>query len=870
VKSTPLAVIRAVLVAMVFVACQSPQTQTPVSETDLSAPPAESSPSQQSSQLQAEAISSTAVQLDWTSNSPEESFNLERQSAKFGIEAIGVIEGSSFTDTDLTPGETYTYRLISTNAVILESQAVRLPTTDVKAGQLTAQAVNSVTVTPSERPKVLINRRVTLTAITNGDGANRVRWEKTGGSFTINKNKAVFWSDTEGTFTVTAISLANPSKRGSIVMLVQKGIVYGIKLQATPNPVAVGDTSKIAVTFDGRGTYGTAIDYVITPNTASISNAGNNQYDFKATASGSYTINATSVFNPVKTTTISITVSGVSTPSLSGLQLTANPATVDINQPSSLSLAFTGTGSFGRDVTWSVTPSGTVTGSGPYSFASSTPGTYAITATSTFDTSKASSTNVTVRAITVNTGLGKWSEVITLPVPPVHAAVLPTGKVLFWEYSDDLATTYKTRSFVWDAVNNSSVTQVNNVDARIFCSGHSLLADGRLFAMGGTLGPANGGPLLGTKTTSFFDSNTNAWTKGPNMNYGRFYPSSTVLGNGDVLSIAGTNDTNAQNVPTPEIWQSGSSLPATDPLRFRTLPTGQFSQNYYPMTFLGANGKVFNLGPQKTMGWLDTNGTGNWQALGQRTDPTGGSRTYGSAVMYDAGKIVLIGGNDPPTATALKIDIDAATPNTTQVGSMAFARRQHNSTVLPDGTVLVTGGTSSPGFNNPAQAVLAAELWNPSNGQFKTLSSAQVPRVYHSVALLLPDGRVLSAGGSGSGAPVYRNGEIFSPPYLFNNDGSLATRPSITDAPGNVSFGSSFTVTTDNEDISRFSLIRLSSVTHSTNFDQRFINVPFNRTGTQSTITAPANGNLAPPGYYLLFALNAKGVPSIGKMVKLN
>ena len=235
-----------------------------------------------------------------------------------------------------------------------------------------------------------------------------------------------------------------------------------------------------------------------------------------------------------------------------------------------------------------------------------------------------------------------------------------------------------------------------------------------------------------------------------------------------------------------------------------------------------------------------------------------------------AGKVVLIGGNDPPTATALTLDLNVATPGTTQIGSMAFARRQHNATVLPDGTVLVTGGTSSAGFNNPAHSVLAAELWNPSSGRFKTLSSAQKPRLYHSVAALLPDGRVISAGGSGSGAPVYKNAEIFSPPYLFNNDGTPATRPSITNAPGSIGFGSGFSVTTSNEDVSRFSLIRLSSVTHSTNFDQRFINMPFNRTGTQSSLTAPANGNLAPPGYYLLFALNAKGVPSIGKILKLN
>jgi Domain of unknown function (DUF1929) len=862
-----------VVLALSFVACQSPQTPAPVSTTETVRVP------EPQSRLQAEAISSSAVQLDWTSPALETSFSLERQSATFGIEAIGVIEGSGFTDTDLMPGETYTYRLTSGNinssngnAAWLESAPIRLPTSDFIAGELTAQAVNSVSIKPNKPPTILTNQTITFTATTNGDAANRVRWEKTGGSLSINNNKAIFSSGGEGSFTVRAISRANSSKRASVSIRVQKGIVNGIGLQAVPNTITLGGTSRLEVFFDGRGSYGTGINFVVSPNSGSLSNVGGNKYDFKPSASGTYNIKATSVFNSGKSASITVYVNPVSQPTLSGLQLTANPATVDVNQASSLNVSFNGTGNFGRGLTWSVSPSGTVTGTGPYSFSSGTPGTYLIKATSTFDASKSSSTSVTVRAGTASPGLGKWSNVISLPVPPVHAVVLPTGKVLFWEYDEDNNAAYKTKTFLWDVLGNSSPTQINNADTRLFCSGHSLLADGRLLAMGGLLGPANanGGRYLGSKTSSFFDPNTLAWSKGPNMKFARFYPSTTVLGNGDVLSIAGTNDTNEDRVPTPEVWQSGSSLPATDPLRFRTLTTGQYSQNYYPMTFVAANGKVFNLGPEKTIGWLDTNGTGNWQSLGQRNDPVGGVRTYGNAVMYDAGKVVLIGGDDPPTATSLIIDINTATPNTTQVGSMAFARRQHNATVLPDGTVLVTGGTSSAGFNNPAQAVLATELWNPSNGQFRRLSSAQQPRLYHSIAVLLPDGRVLSAGGSGSGAPVYSNGEIFSPPYLFNPDGTVATRPSITGFPGSIAFGSGFSVTTDSEDISRFSLIRLSSVTHSTNFDQRLINLPFSRTGTQSTMTAPANGNLAPPGYYLLFALNAKGVPSVGKILKLN
>lgn len=762
-----------VLLASVFVACEQPKLPTViVIPTPIKG-------------LQAEAVSSKAVQLDWA-NSQKLTFRLERESVGAGIEAIGVIEGASFTDSSLKPGETYTYRLMVQGATdpsgTLVSKRVAVPITDADEGP-TVQGIHPVRLIPHKAITLLTGQKITFMAVTTGDNSNNVRWESSGGTYSATRNRAVFSSGNEGVFTLTAISQDDSSQYAAAQVQVRAGGLQGLSLKATPNQFNLGETSTLELGFDGQGSYGTGVTFTVLPNSGKISSLGNNQYRFEPTV----------------------------------------------------------------------------------------PGTYKIKATSTFDPSKSSSLNVTVQAPLVGTtSLGKWSDVITMPAPSVHLAVLPSGKVIFWEYDEKTPSSFRSRTYLWDVVNNGGFTQINNAQTALFCSGHSLLADGRLFAVGGTTITLPNGILLGSRTSSFFDTNTQVWSPGPNMNLSRFYPSSLVLGNGDVLALAGTNDTDGASVLTPEVWQANSSLSTTDPLRFRHLTNAGFYQDYYPMAYQGANGKVFNLGPQKTMGWLDASGSGSWQPTGDRNDPAIGSRTYGNGVMYDSGKIVLIGGADPPTATALKIDINGSTPSTTPVGSMAFARRQHNATVLPDGTVLVTGGTSSAGFNDPTDAVFAAELWNPATGQFKTLSSAKVPRVYHSIAALLPDGRVLSSGGSGSGAPVYANGEIFSPPYLFNNDGTPAARPSITNAPDSIGFGSSFSVTTEGEDVGRFSLIRLSSVTHSTNFDQRFINMPFNRNGTQSTMTAPANGNLAPPGYYLLFALNAKGVPSVGKILRLN
>ncbi len=141
-------------------------------------------------------------------------------------------------------------------------------------------------------------------------------------------------------------------------------------------------------------------------------------------------------------------------------------------------------------------------------------------------------------------------------------------------------------------------------------------------------------------------------------------------------------------------------------------------------------------------------------------------REYGSAVMYDDGKILYAGGGvNPPTNTAEVIDLNQGSPSWSFTGSMAHARRHLNLTVLPNGEVLATSGVAGVGFNDVSAGVHAAEMWNPETGQWRTMASSVITRGYHSSSLLLPDGRVLHAGsGEGAGAPDQKNAEIFSPP----------------------------------------------------------------------------------------------------------
>jgi hypothetical protein len=207
---------------------------------------------------------------------------------------------------------------------------------------------------------------------------------------------------------------------------------------------------------------------------------------------------------------------------------------------------------------------------------------------------------------------------------------------------------------------------------------------------------------------------------------------------------------------------------------------------------------------------------------------------------------------------------------------MAFGRRQHNLTVLADGTVLATGGNSSGASLVDLNAgVYAGELWNPVTGTWKTLAAMQVTRQYHSTALLLPDGRVLSAGGGICGTCdsvgyLAKNAEIYSPPYLFAPDGSgnLAARPTIASAPDTVAYGAAFSVASPQAaSIGKVALVRLGAVTHSNNMEQRYVPLSFTPGAGSITATAPANANIAPPGAYMLFVIDALGVPSVAKIV---
>jgi hypothetical protein len=458
--------------------------------------------------------------------------------------------------------------------------------------------------------------------------------------------------------------------------------------------------------------------------------------------------------------------------------------------------------------------------------------------------------------------LGQWSPVYNWPCVSIHTHLLPDGKVLSWA-DDDTATRNAgfTKTYVVDVPVDGppgASIYIPNTTTNLFCSGHTFLPDGRLITTGGHNGTDQYGA---TDVVIFEDRNGQyAWYLQPNqLNAPRWYPSTASLSNGEAVVLAGSEITGVDN-PLPQVWQTNQGGGLRDlTSALRTLP-------WYPRSHLAPNGKLFVAAPEPATSYLDTSGTGAWTDVANRLF---GWRDYGSSVMYDTGKLIMIGGSDPPTATAEIIDLTAATPAWQWTGFMQFARRQMNATVLPDGKVLATGGTSSPGFSDATNAVLPAEMWDPATGTWSTMASMQVPRLYHSTAILLPDGRVLSAGGgrpaSYSGGVDHWNAEIYSPPYLFKGP-----RPVIASVPSGLSYGQAFTLqTADAASITDVTLVRLSSVTHGFNMNQRFGRLSFTRSSGVLNITAPSDRNTTPPGHYMLFILNSAGVPSIAKIIQI-
>ena len=501
---------------------------------------------------------------------------------------------------------------------------------------------------------------------------------------------------------------------------------------------------------------------------------------------------------------------------------------------------------------------------------------------------------------------GLWTTLPgTMPINPIHAAMLHTGKILIVSGSGNCPPTqagcpqgpqYSQGAALMDLSSGSITTMPTSWD--MFCNGMSIMPDGRVLINGGTkgygslavVGVAGEIPFTGFVNTSIFDPGTESFVDTSPTAHGRWYPTTTELNDGSIMTTSGLNDTDGSKNNTSEIWDGqkwGAEIPGNP--NISDFPGFQFP--LYPRMHLLPTGHVFYSASSSATVDLDPS-TSTWKLVAWTTYPgqndPNGERTYGTSVLLPltpdnnySPKVMIMGGDNPATNTTELIDLSPAgaqisaacpvyAPCWVPGPNMVQARVEMQATILPNGKVLVDGGSAHD--EEASTASLKAEIYDPATNSFSSAGSNAFPRLYHNVQLLLPDGTVAIAGGNPEQGVFENHIEIYQPAYLFNSDGTLATRPKVgTGMPASITYGGSFTLPTqDASTITSVVLMKPGSVTHSFDMDQRYVGLSFTAASGSLTVSGPPNSNIAPPGYYMLFLVNKSGTPSIASWVQVS
>jgi hypothetical protein len=477
---------------------------------------------------------------------------------------------------------------------------------------------------------------------------------------------------------------------------------------------------------------------------------------------------------------------------------------------------------------------------------------------------------------------GTWRTLpYQTPINPISATLLRTGKVLLVAGSENDAYNNSSgaqsyRTVVWDPAGTDQTSMVaKQVAYDVFCSGTAQLPHGRTITIGGSSDYS----FAGESRASFFDPETEKFVQSQSMATGRWYGTATALGDGRVLAFSGLNSGggSATTVQIYDLANAGAGWGSS-------ISHPGFSPPLFPRSFLLPNGKVFftahGAGGSIATAWLFNPATSAWtSSIGKTRD-----RSYGTGVLLPltgpswVPKVMMFGGGDPATATTEVVDLSAGSPAWSPRASMSTGRIQLNAILLPNGKVVLSGGSVSN--ETPDTAGKTADLYDPVTNVMGNAGTASFSRLYHSVALLLPDATVASLGSNPGVRGRYVTAiEIYTPPYLYDSSDRLITtdRPVITGVPsGPVGYGSGFSVSyTSASPIASAVLVRPGSATHAFDMEQRFVGLcgaspqpACTGAGTLS-LTAPPNGNIAPPGYYMLFLLDSAGVPSKAGWVDL-
>jgi len=462
---------------------------------------------------------------------------------------------------------------------------------------------------------------------------------------------------------------------------------------------------------------------------------------------------------------------------------------------------------------------------------------------------------------------GRWEELPGLPeITFMHAVLLPnSNRILYWGYGQRTD-----QSRLWDQ-GTGLYTQPSNqpiaihADENIWSGAHAHLADavGTILVHSGFM--TGGGVTADTERRAFlFNPTTNAFTTASDLHTGRFYPTTVTLRDGTALTLFGEDHAHAAGtgVQSLEIFTPNGAGTWSAP---KAVPFNYF---YYPWTFLLPGGDLFIAGPQKPARRFDPSAAVITDDPARRYNQISSQRGVnmdGTAVLlplkpphYEPRVLILGGSAADAQQTAEWIDLSVAAPVWQALPNMNVPRDKVNSVLLPDGRVLVAGGIETLPDGGPAEIF---DPQDPTTG-FQLGPNMKHVRGYHSAAILLADGSVIMGGDPNGGSTP---NEQYLPSYFFK------ARPTITGSPAAVAHGAAFSVNTPTPGaIAEVVLMSPGAVTHGFNQNQRYVGCVI--TGTTATTvdaTAPPDGNIAPPGYYLLFLVDHDRVPSIAKWIRL-
>ncbi|WP_280881058.1 galactose oxidase-like domain-containing protein [Streptomyces pseudovenezuelae] len=484
---------------------------------------------------------------------------------------------------------------------------------------------------------------------------------------------------------------------------------------------------------------------------------------------------------------------------------------------------------------------------------------------------------------------GRWDVLPTQnPVRSMHSVVLNNGKVLLIAGSGNSEEQFDAGTFtsaVYDPV--AGTYKVIPTPKDMFCSGHIQLQDGRVLVMSGNKAfPAVDGShgYEGYKDSYIFDPVTETYSKTNDLNDGHWYPSATELGNGDVISFGGLREDSTGSV-TAEYWSDAEQ---------KWLALWQVNQTWsywglYPSMILMQDGRLFYSGSHVFGNNIPGTGSAIYDYDANTVTQVPGlqskdQRDQSASVLLPPAqdqKVLTVGGGNidsNPDGNRLTdvIDLKDADPSyvagpplpqgTVDLGNGPVAETGNqgkmyvSAVLLPDGKVLETGGA----LHNRANPVYESSIYDPDTNTFDPVAADPEARGYHSSSFLLPDGRVMSTGDNPGNGTWNHNVSIYTPPYLLK--GTRPTITSVIDTEWN--YGDTQRITVDRP-VAKAELIRPAAVTHSSDPNQRFVDLPLSVDGNNVDLNVTSNPNVAPPGWYMLFAVDANGVPSVAKWVHL-